>query len=444
MFSNRDLRKLLIPLMIEQLLTSFIGTIDTMMVSNLGSAAVSGVSLVDSINKLVVFLFTALATGGSIVCSQYWGRGDKPNSTKAAQQVMLSVTVLALLVMAVCLSFRMGLLRLIFGTVEPDVMSAAGDYFLVTALAYPFIGLFDAGAALFRAEGNSSLPMKISLCTNLVNISGNALFMFVFNMGVTGAALATLLSYALGAVVILCFLRKPGQTVAIGRFRDIRPDFRMIWLVLCIGIPTGVENAMFQFGKLAVQSTVSTLSTAAIAANAIVVVLELMTSMPSMGVGTGLMTVVGQCMGAGKPEEAKYYIKKLTLWAFLIMVVMNWLIFALTPAVTRLASMDAESAEMTIHVMLIISIVKPILWPLAFTPANGMRAAGDVKFGMITSTVSMWVFRVCLAVALTRYLHMGLVGIWCGYFVDWTVRSVVFTVRFFSGKWTRHHVIDRK
>lgn len=442
MFSNRDLCKLLVPLMIEQFLTSLIGTIDTMMVSNLGSAAVSGVSLVDSINKLVIFLFTALATGGSIVCSQYWGRGDRPNSTKAAQQVMLSVTVLALLVMAVGLPFRMGLLRLIFGTVEADVMDAAGDYFLVTILSYPFIALFDAGAALFRAEGNSGLPMKISLCTNLVNITGNALFMFVLDMGVSGAALATLISYALGAAVILFFLHKPGQTVAIGRFRDIRPDFRMIWLVLCIGIPTGIENAMFQFGKLAVQSTVSTLSTAAIAANAIVVVLELMTSMPSMGVGTGLMTVVGKCMGAGKPDEARYYTKKLTLWAFLIMVVMNWLIFALTPAVTSMAKLDAETAGMTIRVMLIISIAKPLLWPLAFVPANGMRAAGDVKFGMVTSTVSMWVFRLGFAIVLCRYMGLGLVGIWTGYFVDWFVRSVVFTARFMSGKWSRHHVID--
>lgn len=444
MFSNRDLRRLLIPLVIEQTLTSFIGTIDTMMVSNLGSASISGVSLVDSINKLVIFLFTALATGGAIVCSQYLGRGDRKSSGSAARQVLLSSFVLSAAVMALCLAFRGELLRLIFGSVEADVMEAAMDYFLVTAFSYPFIAVFGAGAALYRAAGNSRLPMLISIGANLVNIVGNALLMYVFDMGVSGAALATLLSYILGAGIVLICLRRPGQEIDVGRLSAMRPDFSMIWLVLCIGLPTGIENAMFQFGKLAVQSTVSTLGTAAIAANAVVAALELVSSMPSQGIGTGLMTVVGQCMGAGQTAQAKYYIKKLTLWSAVVLLAMSWLLFALTFPVVKLSGMEPDAAEMTVRVMLIISIVKPFLWPLAFVPANGMRAAGDVKFGMIASSVSMWIFRVALSVILTRFLNMGLVGIWCGYFADWTVRSIVFTLRYRGESWSRHHVIDRQ
>lgn len=200
---------------------------------------------------------------------------------------------------------------------------------------------------------------------------------------------------------------------------------------------------MFQFGKLMVQSTVSTLGTTAIAANAVVTVLEYMSSMPSTAIGTGLMTVAGQCIGAGELDEAKYNIKKLTLWGAVVLLAANWLIFGLTFPVVWLAGMEADAAQLTIHVMLVISIVKPFLWPLSFLPINGMRAAGDVKFGMIASTISMWVFRVGLTTVLCRFLGVGLVGIWCGYFADWFVRSVVFSLRYVSGKWTQHQVIDK-
>lgn len=443
MFSNKALRKLLIPLIIEQMLTSLIGTVDTMMVSNLGSAPVSGVALVDSINKLVIFLFTALATGGTIVCSQYIGRRDSLRADTAGRQVILSAFTLSLAMALIATLFRTGILRLIFGSVESSVMEAAGGYFRLTILAYPFIALFGASSALYRAGGNSRFPMKVSLIANLINIVGNAVLMFVFHLGVAGAAIATVCSNAFAAVTMLIFLRRPGQALSIGPYRSIRPDFRMIWLVLSIGIPSGIENAMFQFGKLAVQSTVSTLGTTAMAANAVVAAIELMTSMPSQAVATGLMTVVGQCMGAGKPDQAKHYIKKLTMWSFCILFVLNWLAMALTPLATRLAGMDAATAEMAVDTMLFISILKPVFWMCAFVPASGMRAAGDVKFGMIVSSCTMWILRVGLSTLLCRHFGMGLIGIWWGFFADWTGRSIIFLLRYRSGKWMRHRVIDR-
>ena len=443
MFSNRMLRRLLIPLIIEQVLTSLVGTVDTMMVSNLGSAAISGVSLVDSINKLILFLFTALGTGGAIVCAQYLGRGDKNNSNRAGQQVLISALALGVLTGAVCFALRRELLHLIFGQVEADVMTSAETYFLITSLSYPFVALFNASSALYRAAGNTRLPMVVSVASNGLNVIGNSILMFVFDMGVAGAAISTLASFIVAAVVMLAFQRRPGQQIEVGRLTALRPDWRVILLVLSIGLPTGVENAMFQFGKLMVQSTVSTLGTTAIAANAVVTVLEYMSSMPSTAIGTGLMTVAGQCIGAGELDEAKYNIKKLTLWGSLVLVAANWLIFGLTFPVVKLAGMEAAPARLAIEVMLVISIVKPFLWPLSFLPINGMRAAGDVKFGMIVSTVSMWVFRVGLTTVLCRFLGVGLIGIWCGYFADWLVRSVVFSLRYVSGRWTRHQVIDR-
>lgn len=442
MFNNKSLWRLLIPIMLEQLLTSLVGTVDTMMVSNVGSAAVSGVSLVDSINKLILFLFTALATGGAVVCAQYLGRRDRENASRAAKQVLLTAAALGILVSIFCLIFRNALLRLIFGTVEAEVMRSAQIYFLYTCFTYPFIAVFNASAAVFRSSGNTRLPMIISVGSNVLNVIGNAILMFVFDMGVAGAAIATLISFIVAAVVILIFQCRPGQQIEVGRLTELRPDWRVIGRVLSIGLPTGIENAMFQFGKLIVQSTVSTLGTAAIAANAIVTMLEYMSSMPSTAIGTGMMTVAGQCIGAGRMDEAKANIKKLTIWGALVLLAANWAIFGLTFPVTWLTGLSAQEQQLTIHVMLVISVVKPFLWPLAFLPVNGMRAAGDVKFGMVVSSVSMWVCRVGVTTVLCRFLGVGLVGIWTGFFVDWCVRSIVFSLRYRSGKWTRHKVIE--
>lgn len=443
MFSNKSLWKLLIPIILEQLLTSLVGTVDTMMVSNVGSAAVSGVSLVDSINKLMLFLFTALATGGAIVCAQYLGRKDRVNAEKAARQVLLTAAMLGIVVGAGCLLFRKQILRLVFGTVEADVMRAAEIYFLYTAMTYPFIAVFNASAAVYRSAGNTRLPMLISVGSNLLNVVGNAVLMFGFDMGVAGAAIATLVSFIVAAAVIVTIQFRPGQLIDMGRLRQMRPDWRVIWLVLSIGLPTGVENAMFQFGKLMVQSTVSTLGTAAIAANSIVTMLEYMSSMPSTAIGTGMMTVAGQCIGAGRLDEAKANIKKLTIWGALVLLAANWIVFGLTFPVTGLTGLSAQEKQLTIHVMLVISVVKPFLWPLAFLPVNGMRAAGDVKFGMVVSSLSMWICRVGLTYVLCRVLGVGLVGIWVGFFVDWTVRSIAYSCRYLSGKWTLHKVIDK-
>jgi len=441
LYTNRDLKKLIIPLIIEQVLNSAIGTIDTLMVSNVGSAALSGVSLVDSINKLVIFLFTALATGGAIVCAQYLGRREQANADKAARQVLIASVLLSVLVSGLSLLLRNAILRTVFGTVEDEVMAAAQGYYRITILSYPFIAIFDAGSALYRAAGNSKLSMKISMAANLVNIAGNYLLLFVFPMGVKGAALSTLVSYCFSAVFLLVSMRNPHRGFDIGKLRDLRLEPHMIWVVLSIGIPTGIENAMFQFGKLMVQSTVSTLGTVAIAANALVVVLEFLSSMPSQAIGTGLMTVAGQCIGAGRLEEAKYYIRKLTLWAFLVLAAADLLVFAAVPLVIRFAGMNEETAALVRKTMLVITIVKPFAWALAFVPANGMKAAGDVKFGMLVSSGSMWLSRVALTALFCRVLGAGLLGIWCGYFIDWVVRSVIFTLRYRSGKWAEHHVI---
>ncbi len=441
LFSNKDLRILLIPLVIEQFLNSFMGMVDTMMVSNVGSAAISSVSLVDSINNLIIQIFSAMATGATIICSQCIGCGDEKRSNKAARQVFLTMIIISLTITMIFLGSRESLLSLIFGQVEPDVMSNALVYFLITVVSYPFIALFNAGSAFYRAGGNSKFPMKVSVISNLINIVGNIILIFGFKIGVAGAAISTLISRVFSTVVIFYFLHKPKQPIVINEYLKIRPDFRLIGMILAIGIPAGIENGMFQFGKLAIQSTVSTLGTVAIAAQAMTNILESVNGIVAVGIGIGLMTVVGQCMGAGRKEEAKYYIVKLTTYAQVGLTVSCILTMLITKPVTLLAGMEAESAKMCFEMMIAITIFKPILWVLSFIPAYGMRAAGDVKFSMIISTLSMWLCRVALSIYLCKAWGFGPIAVWIGMFADWGVRSVIFTLRFLSGKWTEKQVI---
>ena len=441
MFSNRMICSLLIPVVLEQLLNSIMGTADTMMVSNVGSAAISAVSLVDSINVLVIQAFSALAAGGAIVCAQYIGQRNKEKANESARQVLFIITAISAAVSLICLVFQKPLLRLIFGSVEAEVMRASETYFFYTALSFPFIAAYDSAASIFRAQDNTKGPMLISMISNVMNIAGNAVMIWGFHMGVAGAALSTLISRVFCAVVVLIQLRKDRQEIVVRDYIRIRPNWSMIKRILGIGIPSGVENSMFQLGKLAIQSTVSTLGTAAIAAQAMTNILENLNGIAAIGVGVGLMTIVGQCLGAGRQDEAVYYIKKLCVIAEVIIIISCLGVFALTKPITILGGMEKESADMCFHMMMWITIVKPLVWIMAFIPGYGLRAAGDVKFSMITSCCTMWVCRFCLCVFLIRRLGFGPMGVWIGMFADWTVRSIIFTWRFHSRKWLQHKVI---
>lgn len=441
LFSNRDLRILLVPLIVEQILNSLMGTADSIMVSNVGAAAISAVSLVDSINILVIQAFYALAAGGTIVCSQYIGQKDKKNAEESARQLSFVVACISSAVMAVCLLTRGPLLRLIFGSVEADVMEAAQIYFFYTALSFPFIALYDAGSSIYRAQGNTRLPMTIAVVSNGLNIAGNAVLIWGFHLGVAGAAIATLGSRVISAVVVFAFLHNPSQEIAVRDYLHIRPDGRRIMRILSLGIPNGIENAMFQFGKLAIQSTVSLMGTAAIAAQGMASIIENLNGIMGIGIGIGLMTVVGETLGAGRKEEAVYYVKKLCIVSEVVIIASCLLLYALVRPITYFGGMEPESAKMCIFMVTCITIVKPLIWVMAFVPAYGFRAAGDVKFTMTVSMLTMWLCRVTLSIVLARVFGFGPIAVWIGMFSDWALRGVIFTIRFRNRKWLNHHVI---
>lgn len=441
LYPNRAMFLLLVPIVVEQLLNSFMGMADTMMVSNVGSEAISAVSLVDSINNLVIQMFAAMASGAAIICSQYIGHKDREGSNRAARQVLLTVLVISLLMTLLGLLLRKPLLRLIFGQIDPGVMDKAMSYFLVTILSYPFLALFNAGAAFFRAGGNSRFPMIVSVISNLLNIGGNAILIFGLDMGVTGAALSTLFSRIFCAIVVLFSLRRDGQPIVVRDYFRIRPDMPLIVKILAIGIPSGIENGMFQFGKLAIQSTVSAMGTTAIAAQAMANILEMVNGIFGVGVGIGLMTMVGQALGAGRKEEARYYIVKCTKIGLVGILVSCLAVFGLAGPVTRLAGMEPESARLCLEMVTAITIAKPLFWAFSFIPGYGMRAAGDVKFSMITSTLTMWCLRVVLCIFLVKAYNMGPMAVWYGMFADWGVRGIVFTLRFRGDRWLQKRVI---
>ena len=423
LFTRQALVALLLPLIAEQALSVTIGLADTLMVSSVGEAAVSGVSLVDSFNTLMIQVMSALATGGAVVTSQYIGHREPKNAKAAAAQILFVLASFSLVVAAVVVVGRHAILRGIFGSIDADVMRYAETYFLLSALSYPFIGLYNAGAALFRAQGNSKISMLSSLVMNVINIGGNAVLIYGFGMGVLGAALASLVSRAVSCLVVLWLLQRPG-------------------CALRVGIPAGIENGMFQIGKLSVSSLTSTLGTAAIAANAVANTASTFLNIPANAVGMAALTVVGQCLGAGEKEQAVYYSRRLLLTAYCGAWVMNLSAFLFANRfVISLFNLSPEAQTMALEVMLWFNIVSLFFWPSSFTLPNILRAAGDARFTMTVSILSMWVFRVGFCYVMVLGFHGRLLSIWMGMFLDWVFRSLCFFVRFARGRWMEQSVI---
>ena len=442
LFTRQALVALLLPLIAEQALSVTIGLADTLMVSSVGEAAVSGVSLVASFNTLMIQVMSALATGGAVVTSQYIGHREPQNAKAAAAQILFVLASFSLVVAAVVVVGRHAILRGIFGSIDADVMRYAETYFLLSALSYPFIGLYNAGAALFRAQGNSKISMLSSLVMNVINIGGNAVLIYGFGMGVLGAALASLVSRAVSCLVVLWLLQRPACPLRVDGLRALAPDGGLIRRILRVGIPAGIENGMFQIGKLSVSSLTSTLGTAAIAANAVANTASTFLNIPANAVGMAALTVVGQCLGAGEKEQAVYYSRRLLLTAYCGAWVMNLSAFLFANRfVISLFNLSPEAQTMALQVMVWFNFVSLFFWPSSFTLPNILRAAGDARFTMAVSILSMWVFRVGFCYVMVLGFHGRLLSIWMGMFLDWVFRSLCFFVRFARGRWMEQSVI---
>ena len=443
LFSRNALVRLIIPLIIEQLLLMTVGMADTVMVTTAGEAAVSGVSLVDNINTLIIQIFSALSTGGAVVVSQYLGRQEVEQAKTASKQLLYTMCAVSLLLMTAALLFRQHILSLIFGRVEADVMTSALIYFLLTAAAYPFMGIYNAGAALFRAMGNSKVSMFCSLIINFINIAVNAIFIFGFHFGAAGAGIGTLVSRIAAAVIIMTLLNHPDLLVRVDGLLRFQLNGGMIKRILFIGIPNELENGMFQAGKLMVLNLITTFGTSAVAANAIANSVAGVVNVPGMALGLAIITVVGRCMGAGATDQAVTYTKRLVGVCYLFMLVMSTGMFFLADFLVSLFNLSPEAVGMAAQVLRICAVGNVIFWPMSFTLPNSLRAAGDAVFTMMVSLCSMFACRVALSyvLACSWGFNLGLAGVWLAMVADWVVRSFLFLLRYWRGSWKKIKVI---
>ena len=441
MFSNRDLSRLIIPLIIEQLLAATIGLADTVMVASCGEAAVSGISLVDSVNFLLITLFSALATDGSVIAAQYIGKGDRQEASNSANQLLYSALGLSLFLMIISIVLRDQALSLIFGKIEADVMANARIYFLISAISYPFLAIYNSGAALFRAMGDSKTSMYTSVLMNTINVGGNALLIYGFKLGVVGAASATLASRVVGAVLITILLLNPNRTICYREPLKVRFNFGLIKKILYIGVPNGIENSIFQIGKILVASIIATLGTSSITANAVAGNLAGLQVIPGMAIGMAMITVVGQCVGARDYASARKNVKKLMLICYCVILVMTVFMFLTLDIILGFYGLSPETAGLTKKAFTIHGIFAVLIWPVAFALPNALRAANDVKFTMYGSLISMWTCRIALSYVFVHIFQMDVLGIWLAMCIDWFVRAAFFLPRYLRGKWTKKQII---
>jgi len=441
-WNNRALFGLLWPLIVEQLLAVAMGAIDTVMVSSVGEHAVSGVNIVDNINNLLVIAFGALCTGGAVVASQYIGRKDYANSSLAAKQLVYSVVLISLFTMTLAVLLRRPVIRLVYGSIEDDVMNSAAVYFLFTGLSYPFLALNNANAALFRAAGNSKVPMSIAVLVNIINIGGNAFFIYVLKIGVMGAALSTFLSRIIAAVITTVMLvRNRTSPISLSGLHHVRIARSMIKNILNVGIPSGLESSMFMIGKLLTQRIFAVFGTAAIAANAIASLVNSFSFMPGTAFGLALLTIVGQCVGAGDYQEVKKQVFKIMKIAYISLIIISALTYVFMEPLVSLFNLSREAHEAAKSFLRVHCISMGLGWAMSFVLPSALRAAGDARYVMIAASISMWTVRVCFSYLFAFTLGFGPLGVWLAMGADFFTRGASYFLRWIRGKWQGKQVI---
>ena len=441
LFSPRDLRAMIVPLFLEQLLVMLVGLADTLIVSYAGEAAVSGVSLVNQFNTIFIYLFTALASGGAVVISQYIGRRAAEDAGEAASQLLSFSSAFSVLIGVLVLLGNERILSALFGKVETDVMDACILYLRISAYSYPALAIYNAGAALFRSIGRTSVTMYLSIASNIINVIGNVIGVFVLKAGVAGVAYPSLIARAFSAVAItwLCFRK---QNPVVYRCKWIfRWNGSLMKSILNIAVPNGLENGIFQLVKVALSSIVALFGTYQIAANGVAQSIWSLAALAGVSMGPVFITVIGQCMGNGDTQAADDYFRKLTRITLLISSAWNLLIFLLTPAFLRLYALEPETKQLVIWLVLIHNLFNAVAYPFSGALSNGLRAAGDVKFTMYVSVISTLVVRLLLSWLLGIGLQMGVIGIAIAMVCDWVIRAAIFFWRQRSGKWKTFRVI---
>ena len=436
-----NIKRLVIPLIFEQFLAVSVGMVDTLMVSTVGEVAVSGVALVDNINRLIIQVMSAFCSGGGVISSQYYGSGDLKKTKKTCAQLDSIMIVSSLIFTAVCLIFSRGILGLCFRGVEKDVMDSAVIYLTVTSVSYPFLASYNSGAAVLRSIGDSKSGMNVSIVMNVINVVFNAIFVFGLHLGVLGVGLATLLGRIAAAVIMRIMTCSRKNPLKVEDKKDYLPDPSFIGKILKIGIPTGIESGMFQLGKLMVVGMITDLGTDAIAANSIAFQIIDFPNIPGGAIGLALITIIGQDIGAGQKERAVKDSKKMLKISYLGDWSCKALIFIFAGLIVSAFNLSASASETAVLVLHCFCIASVPAWPLSFVLPNAMKGAGDARFTMFIGIISMWLCRVLVSYILVKVFHLGVLGVWIGMFADWYLRALCFSLRFHSRKWLERKAI---
>lgn len=440
LFTNENLYRLIFPLIVEQFLLVTVGLADSIMTASIGEAAVSAVSLVDSINILIINIFTALATGGAVVAGQYLGQKKENKACQSADQLMLFLFLSSITVMIIVYLSKYFILYIVFGNIEQDVMNYSNTYLNIVFMSIPFIAIYNGGAALFRAMGNSKITMKISIMMNLINLIGNYFLIYVFKMGIAGAAIPTVFSRVVAAVVIFILIRNDGLQIHLSKRICKKFDRVLIRKILYIGVPNGMENGMFQLGKIIVLNLIATFGTTAIAANAVANAVGLFQIIPGMAISQATLSVTSQCIGAGDYDQTKYYTKKLVKISTICILLTVIVTFIGMPLILNAYNLSDYTAKISMDIILYHGSLAIIIWTASFVLPNTLRAANDVKFCMIVAIFSMWIFRIGFSYVLGRYMNIGVLGVWVAMSIDWIFRSVCFIIRYKGSKWKLNEI----
>lgn len=441
LYSNKALLALFMPLVIEYSLEFLMGFADSIMVASLGESAISGVSLVNFLVQLIILSFSAFATGGSVVAGQYLGDNQIKKARDSATQLVWFSAIFAIIIMVLVIFSREFVIDLLFGQIEMDVWTTADLYLYFMALSIPFVAIYNAGSAIFRTTNNVRVPMRILLLCDVLNIMGNAFCIYYLGWDVRGVAIPTVISRALASVLIIYFVCKKDYLLHIKRTLKHKFDLVLLKMVLQVGIPYGVENGLFQLGRVLVLSLVSTFGTMAIAANSVGYSVGIFTILPGFAINLGLTAVISNCVGANDYEQARYYNKKVLIIVLILHIIINAIIFAALPFVISIYNLSAPAAAMATQMIFWHGVFAIIIWPLSFTLPSTFRGAGDSKFVMYISILVMFICRIALSYVIADWMGIGVFGTWIAMFIDWYVRAGIYLYRYFSNKWTEYRVV---
>lgn len=436
LFSKKDLRKLIIPLILEQTLAITVGMADTMMISSAGEAAVSGVSLVDMFNNLIISVLAALATGGAVVTSQCIGAGRREEACRSARQLVFTEAAITIGISVLVLLFHRQILGLFFGQIEADVMQNAIIYLIISVFSFPLLAVYDSCAALYRSMGNAQITLKISLLMNVINVVGNAIGVYVLKLGVAGVAIPSLVSRGVAGVVLFTLLHNPDNLVFLTR-EKFKVDATIVKRILFIGIPSGIENGIFQLGRVLVVSIIAAFGTSQIAANGVANSLDSMGCIVGQAMSLAMITVIGRCVGAGEEGQVRYYTKKLLGEIYFYTAVINSIILLLLPWILQIYGLGEETTRLSYILVMIHDGMAIFLWPASFVLPNMLRACNDVKYTMVVSIFSMITFRIGFSYVFGVHMGWMAVGVWAAMVIDWVFRVLCFVGRYLAGTWRK-------